>query len=166
VVCLQRQLALHFTVCHLTSTSIGANRTVMRWCILAIQAFTLEMLGETGRLRSVSHHNWIAKMWFTCPCCTHHDTLSTHHCKNVFTDIFCFTIQTTLLCPYILDANNKCSLVGQLPIHLWGRGISLDILVTTTTHIIPVTVYVTQNWSIITRISSSWATCCPIHSVF
>jgi hypothetical protein len=80
VICLQRQLALHFTVCNLRSTSTGAKKTVIRWHILASQTFNLERLGEHGRLRSVSHHNWISKMGFTCPCCTHHDTVSTRHC--------------------------------------------------------------------------------------
>jgi hypothetical protein len=115
--------SLHFTLCHHTGSSTGAKKTVMIWCILASQIFNLEVLGEYGRLRSVSHPNRISKMGFTYPCRTHYDTLSTYHCacfteimshpcKNDFIDIFCFTVETTFIWPYIIEANNKCSLVG------------------------------------------------------
>jgi hypothetical protein len=49
-----------------------------------------------------------------------------HHCKNIFTDIFCVNIHTIFLWPYMFDANNKCSLAGELSNHLW---IKLDIFV-------------------------------------
>jgi hypothetical protein len=44
-----------------------------------------------------------------------------HHCNNVITDIFCVTIHTISLSPLILDVNNKCSLAGELKIHLWEK---------------------------------------------
>jgi hypothetical protein len=52
-----------------------------------------------------------------------------HPCNSVITDVFCVTIHTISLSPHILDVNNKCSLAGELQINLWGKGLSLDILV-------------------------------------
>jgi hypothetical protein len=51
-----------------------------------------------------------------------------HNCKNIINDILCFTLDTIFLWPYIPDANNKCLLVGQLQIILWGKVISLGII--------------------------------------
>jgi hypothetical protein len=47
--------------------------------------------------------------------------IKTQNFKNVVIDISCFTIHTIFLWPYILEANNKSSLVGQSPIVLWGK---------------------------------------------
>jgi hypothetical protein len=46
---------------------------------------------------------------------------------------------------YILDANKKYLLESQLPIPAWVKEISLDILVTTTTHIIHIIVYINMS---------------------
>jgi hypothetical protein len=65
----------------------------------------------------------------------------------------------------IVDANNKCSLVGKLPILLWGKETPLDILVITT-HIRPITVYVTQSSVINTGTSSSMEICNSFYTQF
>jgi hypothetical protein len=62
----------------------------------------------------------------------HHETFSTHHCVH-FSEIYdtqleecsqsllVFTVNTISLWPSVLDADIKCSLVGQLLIALWGK---------------------------------------------
>lgn len=40
--------------------------------------------------------------------------IMTHDCKNIINDMLWLTTDTSLFSPYIHDANNKCSLVGQL----------------------------------------------------
>jgi hypothetical protein len=77
--CLQRELALHFTLCLLTSTSTDANRTVMWCCILLSQTCVLVRLGENRRHHSVSYHEQISNMGFTCSYCAHYDIILTHH---------------------------------------------------------------------------------------
>jgi hypothetical protein len=78
---------------------------------------------------SVWHHKLISKMRFTCPLYTPgyitvhiSQQIMMHIIKNVINDILCFTIHTIFLWPYILHANNKFPLVGQLPISLWRIG--------------------------------------------
>jgi hypothetical protein len=46
---------------------------------------------------------------------------------------------------------NKCSLAGELPIYLRGKRLSHNIILTTTTCIIPITVYVIQSKDINSR---------------
>jgi hypothetical protein len=70
---------LQFTVYLITSTSTNAYRTDIWWYALRNQIYNLESLGEDGRFHSVSHHNLISKIRFTCPFCTDQDTLSTYH---------------------------------------------------------------------------------------
>jgi hypothetical protein len=91
-ICLQRQFSLHLTVCLVTSTSTGTNRTLMWWCVLPIHTCSLESLGKISRLLSVSHHKWISKTTFTCPFCTYYDKLSTHH-STYFSENYVTSLQ-------------------------------------------------------------------------
>jgi hypothetical protein len=54
---------------------------------------------------------------------------------NILSVILCLSIKTILLWEYDLHANNGCSFVGQLAIIWWGKYVSLEILVTTITHV-------------------------------
>jgi hypothetical protein len=69
--CLQRELALLFTLHLLTSSSIDANTTIIWQSIPANQTCNLESLGESGTQRSVSNHKWISKMRFTSQHCAY-----------------------------------------------------------------------------------------------
>jgi hypothetical protein len=106
-------------------------------------------------LSVLHHHKWISNMRFTCllytPWHIFYTSLCkislkhmTHNLKNVINDILLHTIHTIFLSPYILDAIIKCSLVRQLLIAFRGEMISLNILFTTVTHTIPITVNVTH----------------------
>jgi hypothetical protein len=126
-----RSLAVCMTAIEARSLLVCMTVGGSHRCTLHNQMCNLESFGLSGRLHSVSHHKSIYKMRSTWPFCTLtqflHITLHsfqkmmTYHCKNVITDIFCFTTHAIFLGPYILDENNKCSLVGQLAIHLWGK---------------------------------------------
>jgi hypothetical protein len=74
----------------------------------------------------------------------------THDCKNIINDILRPTVDTIFLWEYIFDPKIKCSFVGELPILSWGKSISIDILVTTISHITPITICYTQSQDIIT----------------
>jgi hypothetical protein len=77
------------------------------------------------------HHKWISKMGFTCllytPWNIFHTSLCTflwniwHITWRMFQRLLVFTINTISLWPSVLDADIKCSLVGQLLITLWGK---------------------------------------------
>jgi hypothetical protein len=133
--CLQRERSLHFTVCLVTSTSTDGNRTLMWWCILPNHTCNLESLGKISRLPSVSHHKWIFKTRFTLQH-TFYTSLFKLFRKvwNITARILSLTSSMSLYIPtsydpHILDVNNKCSLAGELSMKLWGKGLSLDILV-------------------------------------
>jgi hypothetical protein len=86
--CLQMELALHFTLCLFTSTCADANTTVMWWCILPNQTLNLSSVCENWRCPSVSHHEQIPKMRFTCPNCAYYDTLN-YTSLYIFCGLFC-----------------------------------------------------------------------------
>jgi hypothetical protein len=69
------------------------------------------------------HHKWISKMRFTCHF-RHHDTSLCIFLRNLWHITWRMLSMTSCFSPYtplILDANIKCSLVGQLLIVLWGK---------------------------------------------
>jgi hypothetical protein len=125
--CLQREPALHFTLCLLTSTSTDANRAAI-WCILLNHTCSLQSLSKISRPHSVSYHKLFSKTRFTCPYCTHYDTHSTYHCayfsqtydtslQDVISDIFYVTYTHNLLMTTNPWCNNMCSLAGELVFH-------------------------------------------------
>jgi hypothetical protein len=66
----------------------------------------------------------------------------------ILTMSFCTILQPQSSCNHTIPihANIECSLLQQLMVLLWGKGIPLNILATTTTHIIHISVYVTQHY--------------------
>jgi hypothetical protein len=156
--CLQRELTLHFTVCLFTSTSTVANRTVIWWCTLPKHTCNLEGFGIISRVLSVSHHTnfkndihlhlfYTLRLTFYTSLCIFFRKLS-HITATVLSLISSVShIHTIFWWPYILHANPLFISRGLL-IHLWGKWISLGIIVTTT-YIIP-----THSSDINSRISS------------
>jgi hypothetical protein len=49
--------------------------------------------------------------------------------------------------------------------NVWGKGLSLDIFVPETTHIIPITLYVTQSYDMNSRMSSLMETSTSLYTV-
>jgi hypothetical protein len=120
-ICLQRELALHFTVYLLTSTSTDANRAVMQWCIIPNHICNLESFGKIGRLPSLSNHKKISKTIFTCPYCTHCDILPTHHCAYLSEILWHITARllsfTTSVSPYTPSPYDHIFLMQTLNVH-------------------------------------------------
>jgi hypothetical protein len=84
--------------------------------------------------------------------------IMTHHYKIVMTSCVSIYTPSSYDNIFLMQTKNQIT-VRQLPILLWEKGISLVILVITATHIIPITVHITQTWDINTRISSPMASC-------
>lgn len=139
--CLHKELALHFTVYLVTSTSTDVKRTGIWWRILPNQTCDVESLSGNGCLCWVSHHQLISKMRFPCPNCTHYDTLvhMTVYLRGNYDTLLkeccqwqcVFQYRHHLLMSIYSWSKEEAIVVWKAPsTPLWCKGISLDILVT------------------------------------
>jgi hypothetical protein len=119
------------------------------------------------------HHKLISKMRFTCLLYTSQHIFYASLCTFLWkmwritwmlSMTSCFTIHVIFLWPLILDANIKCSLVGQLLIVLWGKWYHLTFFYPQ--HPLYPSSYMSQIQNDInTRVSSSMATCCSLYTL-
>jgi hypothetical protein len=117
--CLQRQLALHFTVCLLTNSSSDVNTTAKWWCILPNRTCIFGSLGENDGLHSILITKSFLKTRFSCP--WHSVSYSLHKIahilvwqiilpwdhKTIPSDNFLFTVDSIFLSRNILEVYNK-----------------------------------------------------------
>jgi hypothetical protein len=117
VECLCRELALHFTVCLVRTSSADVNSTVMWWCILPKKTCDLESLVENVGLHSVITPKMFFRDRFSCPWHTHCVSHSLHLIVHIWQnsdirshkhnqDSFRFSMDFNFLSGNSLDANN------------------------------------------------------------
>jgi hypothetical protein len=141
---------LHFTLCHVTTIFIGTRRTVMWWCILTNQTCKCRKFGWKWYAPLCSHQKWISKMRFTClilHSITHFLNTTAYFSENLDTSLQEW-FHWHLLFQYThhLLMNIYSWFKQQMFFHITisdsfmgVKWISLDILLITTSHIIPST---------------------------
>jgi hypothetical protein len=117
VECLQRELALHFTVCLLTNSFSDVNTIDMWWCTLLNKTCNLERLVENVQLHSlIIPKNFQSHIQLSLTC-TLSVTFPTHNChmtenseikpQECYQWQLSFHYRLQILSWNILEANNK-----------------------------------------------------------
>jgi hypothetical protein len=173
VECLWRELALHFTVCLVRTSSAEVNSTGMWWCILPKKTCDLESLVENVGLHSVIIPKMFFRARFSCHWHTHCVSHSLHLIAHIWQhsdirphkhnqDSFLFTVDFNFLSGNSLDANNKN---GNCHVFM-SQWISCRLSCNPATHCNRGCVYVTESrcTPTKTRISCSKATSTSHHT--